>query len=512
MNPNSNQKSRNGRPKSTTTITTTSTQSSRKAPGPKKDRSRSLNKGPHTAIESVRRSLPRAGSAKISRSTQRLLASMALPRETECVRIGNNYGSDKTAVAKLFRKTNVRPATLPGLAGDIPIDNVVAFAFRDPLRSFVYSFGLSATDQYRYSNNFSFSAAGEKNIYPNFEGPLNLDTSYSNCKPHGDQLFLCRLGLSDQNRGFFCSVGDYINITIAARPGALQSYRIGVKKLTGAQWAEIDTVALSISQVAGGTVQVLVIETGYYCFDIFVEENGGLPTATVVGTLALPHLPNTDRMCWGQLSLPKIEENLDAPISSRITSVSLMLTNTASPLNRQGQVTGLQIPKRTLWTDYIDYEDIASSNKATTFNVVNGMYGFLKPTDDEDLRMETFRYATDDTDDEYVFDVLPKSDYLTIQAQITDSAGRQGYFTPCHHIEFSTLSQWFSTETSALRPEELETSLRLLSRMPQWHENDFHISDIWNGIKSFVSDVWSGIKEVGSAVAPYAPLIAPLLL
>lgn len=472
-------------------------------------RSRPPKAGAQRAYSAVRKNNK---TIKATSSQMRLLSSFTLPRETESVRLSTNYGGDKTAIAKLFRKSNIDGVTMVGGVGDLPRTNVAAFAFRDPLRSFIQSVGVSATDTYTYFNNFSFTAANAKIVYPNFEGPLNLDTTASNISPHGPALYPGRLGISDPYRGFLCSPGDAMFISITGRAGAGGVYQLALCKLVGAQWVEVQSPNVEISQGSGGSAVLGIPEVGYYAWNIFCNSSGLGTSLTVVGGMSVVHAASAaNYMVWGQLALPRIGENVEAVRAYRISSVSLMMTNTASPLNRQGQITGLQLPKRTSWIDNIDYEELASSNKAFTLNVVNGLYGFLKPTSSTDFEMDSFQYSTDGDDFEYVFDILPKSDYLTIQASIETDAGRQGIFTPCHHIEFETLSQWFSTDTARGLPTDLDFALRAMSNMAQWHENDFHLSDIWEGIKSAASSVWGGIKEVGSAIAPFAPLALAMI-
>lgn len=466
--------------------------------------------GPQKAYASVRATVPK--SPKAPQTAVRLLSSLVLPRETESVRLSSNYGGDKTAIAKLFRKTNIDPIEAVTGAGDIPRTNCASFAFRDPLRSFVHSIGTSATDQYSYQANAEITSSEQRTTYPEFESPLDLDTAYSNIDPHGGSLFLGRLGPSDPYRGIFASTGDTLTIVVAARPGAINNYKFTVSRVVGSQWVILDNVALIVPQSAGGVAAYAVTSPGYYAISMYTEGNSGLPSLGIGLIIKVGRAPAASTyMCWGHLALPHIRENLKGVKAYRITSVSLMYTNTASPLNRQGQITGLQLPKRSIWIDHLDYEELSSSNKAFTLNVVNGLYGFLKPTSPSDFEMDSFQFSTDLFDDEYVFDILPKSDYLAIQSSIETDAGRQGYLTPAHHIEFETLSQWFSTDNARGSPSDLDFALRSLSLMAQWHENDFHLSDIWEGIKSAASGLWKGIKEVGNAVAPYAPLAMALI-
>lgn len=497
--------------KKTTTTTTVTAPRGAASKGKAKQSSQrpSPVPGPKMAYQSVMDARPR----RLHRVVSSLVGSITLPKEIEPIRIGSAYGSDKTAVARLFRKTNIVPAG-SGASPSVPKSQQIAFAFRDPLRSFIYTYGLNPDDEYKYwSVGASIPAQQLANVQIQFAGPLQL-TNPSNCSPHGTVMYPGRLSPSDPHRGFLVNYGDKVTLQIEARPAVTTgTYVISLMKLEGTMWSEAPIPYSSFNQQSGGTVEYFPNETGYYSWNVYVARNNDQPTVDVQCLVAITHSPNSlnASSIFAQLPLPGIDQHLESIEGYRIPAVSLMLTNTASPLNRQGQVVGLQCPKRTHWYDFTEYEDITSNSKSTTLNIVNGMYGFLKPTSASDLDTDVCVYANNETENDVVYDLLPKSDYLTIQADITLADGRQGYFTPCHHIEFTTLSQWFEQRDQGVDPNDLESALRIVGKMPQWHENDLHFSDIWNGIKSFASDIWSGVKEVGSTLAPLAPLL-PLLL
>lgn len=473
--------------------------------------------GPRMAYDSTRAAAKRE-TRRLNPRTQLLVGSMTLPKEIEPIRIGTAFGSDETAVARLFRKVNIKSAGT-GAGSVLPKTNVAAFAFRDPLRSFIHTVGMTPNDYWDYASEGAvFATVLGTTAYVRYFGPLEY-TGLGTILPHGESLYPGRLGPSDPHRGFLVNVGDRFRIQISARPAVTTAavYRVILMQLEGTVWSEAPVSPGVISQTTGGTVDYLPTELGYYSWALSTEFNAasgvGLAVIDNSCVVSVAHLAGSGNMSsmWAQLSLPRISESIDSIKSFRISAVSLMLTNTASPLNRQGQVCGLQLPKQTHWYDYTDYEELASASKSHTINVVNGMYGFLKPTSPSDMDMDTCVFPVDETETEYVFSLFPRTDYLCIQANITNVDGLQGYFTPCHHIEFETLSQWYSLDLSKLGKDELDNALRVVARLPQWHENDLHFSDIWNGIKSFASDVWSGIKEVGSAMVPFAPLL-PLLL
>jgi len=186
-----------------------------------------------------------------------------------------------------------------------------------------------------------------------------------------------------------------------------------------------------------------------------------------------------------------------------------MYTNTSSPLYRQGQIVMRQLPKLADWTKFINYNTLAAEKDSGVIEAVEGAFLFHKPVDDEQfmLRRPSYPNAQITGGQDYVTDVLPSVGPLVICARVTDPNGRAGYWTPSSGIEFETLNQWFETERVHLASRDLERAMTALTAIPQYHTNDFHLSDLWEGIKSFASDVWSGIKEVVPVVAPIAGML-----
>lgn len=462
------------------------------------------------AMAAVEKSLQKRDSARLKQETA-LLLSFVLPKETDPIRVGSLYGSAKTAVAPLFRKEPVVAATGDG---DLPASDVCCFAFRDALRSFISTYGMTAIDSYIYQNNSSFRAVTEVTTYPLYKGPLFAQPTpvgTTRTDIHGPALYAGRLGSADPYRGFLLNSLDILTVRFTARPaiGVASSYVVEVVRQDGAVWTAVDGPQMFCNQIIGGVIQYQAPETGYYAFRILTQYNGGAASVEI-GLIVSVHRPvdvTTDASnFWSQLPLPRIEENLEALRSYRIPSVSVMYTNTAAPIYRPGQLAGVQLPRKSSWLEYIEYDSVANATAAESFDIVEGMYGFLKPSSAADLDMRVFQYPLGDGEFEYVFDLLPRSDYLVIHAQINMPEGRQGIFTPAHHLEFTTLSLWFSSERPETDERDFEAAMRMLSDIPPWHHNETHLADVWNFIKAEISSLWGGVKEVADTLAPYIPL------
>lgn len=440
----------------------------------------------------------------------RAALSMALPKESEAVRLGGRYGSDPTAVAKLHRRPALRYGRIGGALQDLPTTEQASFLFRDPLRSMIYSTGFLSTDVCIYNGAFECEVAlGPSPSYPYYiDGGLTPDVS-NTIDPHGPVMYPGHLGKSDPYRGFLVSVGQTLSVTM--NPNALSGAMIiSFYRLNGMNWQLLENQVLN--NTLGGTAVLGgsgANRTGYYAFSMQSDSPATVQDANLISGFFTISTSNTLGMIWAQVALPKLEEVIGAVDAIRIHSLSLMYTNTGSPLNRQGTILGLQVPKGQNWTNYIDFQALSADEKSQQIDVVNGMYGFLKPTGSTDLDNISFQFASNDpnVDPEYVFEIIPASDFLTIHAQVNTVDGQIGYLTQALNVEFSTVSQWFDAERGNASPQDVDQALALVSSIPQWHENEFHFSDIWDWVKDTASSIWSGIKEVAPIALPLAGML-----
>lgn len=448
----------------------------------------------------------------------RLLLSLALPRESDPVRCGRVYGSDPTGAVKVFRKEDLRFPT--NTLGDLDPSMHSMFLFRNPLRASIHTYGLNVGDSAQYRGLFKISMTNSPS-YPEFVAPFTPVAG--NQTPHGEALFLGRLGKSDPYRGILCSVTNILVFNVAATASA--TYPAGskatltIRNLQGSIWEPVVDATFLVS---GGLAPFAyqIPETGYYAFDIAVDlplNAGPIPSLLAGCFVDLliqdPVNPAFAGVVWAQRCLPQMELVLTAIDAIRIIGVSGMWTNTASPLNRQGQITGLQVPKNLLFTQVMDQTVIQQLAKSCTIDVVEGMYGFLKPTSVTDLEMLMFEFASQPVDPvtEYVFDIFPASDYLALCSTVITPAGRQGYMTFSYSVEFETFSQWSELKVADVSAPHLDLALRALSAVPQWHTNEFHVSDVWNWIKDAAGAVWGGVKEVAGVAATVLPIAAAVL-
>lgn len=431
------------------------------------------------------------------------LSGLTLPRDYTVPRLPN--GADPTAIANPWARYD---ANFPAAAAGLPqrFNESPAFVFRDALRFFVSI--VSLVSQAVYTGTFSITTVGASESFPNFTSEGGCLSASTTDRPHGDRIYPGRIGPADNFRGWLCNNGDSFQIVInTALYPALQVLYAHVKVLNNGQWQDV-----SLFQYGGSTGIVAQAfttpKTGYYAVAFSYSGNALIANA---GTLNI-YVGGAGQSVFGQKTLPSFSTNYSFIDSLRIVGASLMYTNTASPLNRQGQILGLQVPKGSSWIQWTDFGGLAADKKTVIMDVLNGMYGFLKPTSADDLNMQVYELPDDNAaqnvGNDMVFDLYPKSDFLVVVPQVTIAGGQSGYWTVGAAVEFTTMNQWIELHTSALTHEQLESALDFLSQVPQWHTNSLHWDDIWGAIKDAARDTWSMVKEI----APIAVAAAPLLL
>lgn len=218
----------------------------------------------------------------------------------------------------------------------------------------------------------------------------------------------------------------------------------------------------------------------------------------------------------GHLPVPHVAEKMSAIESVRVNAVACLLTNESPLLQLQGKVVGIQFGASHDWQSALQYNDVAGLNNAHQSQLKDGKYGFLKPSQPHDFGLQQpFIFNDAGEIEDTTYSVIPEHDYLVISAQtgvgvsvaqtteIPQYLGGVCYITPCWGLEFRTSDVWFPQSTADVM---CTSDLLVIRRLPQWHENPLHFSDVLNFVKRAAG--WS--LRVGSALAPLARMLAAL--
>jgi len=191
--------------------------------------------------------------------------------------------------------------------------------------------------------------------------------------------------------------------------------------------------------------------------------------------------------CFGHKCIPGFEAECLSMDNYRVNGAAVMFTNTSSTLNEQGKVSGVQAPRGKFWYDYTaSYAQVAGAPGSMRGVAKKGLYGFMKPSGDEDTQLRTYTESNGLVvmDSFWPLALEDQPAYLVIRASIDDASGQDGYFTYWWGIEWGTTNKWRNSVIPGGDPLTTMNVLRELKKLPQWHENPLHIKDILTGLKN----------------------------
>lgn len=183
-----------------------------------------------------------------------------------------------------------------------------------------------------------------------------------------------------------------------------------------------------------------------------------------------------------QLALGDWEDVEDIFEKLRFNALNLMYSNTCPELAKEGFAAGWQVPGNMDFISimYKGFEALANRPQAERMLANKGIHGFWKSSAPKDWDYLDVGGAEEDTGiSSYP---LYGSDYLMICVNVPHAAGRAGYWTIFSDTEQRHESVWFGEGYPAHERRTFERALEIQSRVPQWHENPFHIKDIFKWI------------------------------
>ncbi len=438
------------------------------------------------------------------KDAEAIVKAMALPLETIPVRIPNSFTAYPTAIAKpYYRKVPAYGGT--GTASDP--SRTACFLFRDPYRGVIMlnssSDGVNGAT-YQATNTYATGTGYEP---VNF-GPLSW---ISGPQLHGPTMYP---GYLDGGNRTYYYAGTLAASFQLTNSGATPIV-VNVWTWRGDRDPNLVLASSGVAVAAGATVTLSgAFSAGCYIGFDFSSTSSAVQSYTL--KMSYPNTPAS--VDYGHFSLPYMDNNTASADAVKVYAASMMYTNTASPLNRQGKIVGVQIPRGRYWANFTRYSTLSQMDSAVSLDSVNGIYGFLKPTQPEDFNfLDESEVAFQSSSRSLcAFKLIPPSDFLVVAFETTVSGGADGYFTTAWGLEYRTVDSWRDTRVSEMSTEEANLAIKLVARMPQWHENPFHFSDIINWLSDKASDAYEFIKAhlpgvvsglntaaaIGSAVIP----------
>lgn len=448
--------------------------------------------------------------ATIKSQAAAVTASFALPSDFAPFRQRNEYTTEATALFHLMEEHNTFSSLPIGSNEQLLPGQHLEFIFQDILRNRVSYQRNPTSAAWNYAWCFGRTPAGVDNTsyttVPNadeFMVPTHAN-SIGAFSPHGPTFF----SETDQNiTGMWVDTGPAAssNITVSLNPtpsstsGSLILY----------MWKDGLWVEQDFKNITSGT-QNYVFNNGLrstlYTVRIRNHVNPININITSNGTCG----------CWGHFPAPYILTNGNSIESVRTLGHSILVKNFTSPLNQDGDITGVQPGKSRAWTSFIgtfagatdcfaivrDYAGAENTRPLKT-----GLYGFVKPTEEEDMKLrESFiivpRSGGTSTDTTWTSASTPflSTAYLVV-AMATNTPLLQNIVVRTDtNGEFETGNQFFNVDKPRAEPQEWRDGMEALASLQQFYENPTH----WKRILSTIGSVASVGGRILSLFGPEA--------
>jgi hypothetical protein len=427
---------------------------------------------------------------KMSAEQVKILLSVMCPKDFEPQRLGSQLGAYQTAVANTYAVTNAGWADLTSpSSGSISGSVTANYVFRDPFRFSVHSIpNPTTTVNYEYRTTLDATVFYSTQLAPLSFGRLGW---FSGQKPHGDFLYPGKLSSAPRTYAWVDAKGAIV----IQNGSGIALYAVPYYYRSDGQISKGALNAIAVGASASFTVGV---DDGqnigcYVGFDLSLQTGTASKLAEVQ---IIVNSQNQAGIWWGHRSLPWIDSNISSIDAIKIYGASLMLTNEASPLNRQGKLAAAQITEGRDWRQFTDYDSLTEIKDSYINSIVNGYYGFLKPTQprDYDFRDQTYTTYTGAVSQGW-FMLDNPSDFLACVGVVTDVNGRDAYITTSVACEYRTEDQFRDVRKPTAPWEVVNQAMAMICGAPQHHENPFHISDIFDWIGEQFSGLWRGVKQ-----------------
>ena len=419
-------------------------------------------------------------------------------------RFDQQYGTVPTAVANPFE----RVAAAFGANG--LSDQSVAFKFRDPFRSWILN--TQITSSWAYQGQTAWRIKLGQHTLPPFL--LRWDPA-SGQAPHGQVMFP---GLSPSRDKYFwwCDVGTTLTLTLSAPIG------VNFRTTTLARYSENEedfyvqtgTTFVNFGQTtvsASWTISV----PGYYT-PLVELDPANITTINATANLKISGTSATTPWVYGHRCTPGLENNFSAATDLRHVAASIMYTNKAAPLYRNGLVCAKQYPKDYDWYEIAfsanPYDAIASTKDSYQNEVIEGFYGFIKPAEASDLEFFDQILDTDVFGNRVAFFNLQNdAEFLAVAVSVNVFDGRSGVWTICDGVEYVTNDVWRNTSIPAYDNRIWSSNMELVSRAPQFFENKRHWKEILQILRNGLQQIAEATIRYGPSVISLAKTAAPFL-
>lgn len=425
-------------------------------------------------------------------------ASFALPSDYAPYRMRNEYSTEETALFKVFEE---HPATVGVTGGVNPLlrtDQHLEFIFQDPLCNRITYVRNPTGATWQYQWVMARNTDGSSNtLFPITAGsqePLVPSHAVANTafRPHGDILFAKN---DNGMTGMWIDSpplagNSTVTVTLSVAPPVGPVGSIILTQWINGSWRETQTLPAVAGQLPY-VFNIPLATSGY--FGVIIR---GMNATQNVGVIQAGVCD-----CYGHLPAPYLVPNANSIESCRILGHSILVKNITSNQNKQGAIVGIQPGKSRYW-----YSFASSDGASDSFSIVRdyagasssrvletGLYGFVKPTEEGDLRFrEPFTITNVQgvaTSTVWTFAESPilNTAYIVVAAQCNNTTPQNLLVRTDCSGEYETGNQFFNVDKPRAEPSDWRDGMEALASMQQFYENPTHWKRILQTIGSVAS-------------------------
>jgi len=453
------------------------------------------------------------GGSSIPADVRKVAKMIVAPFQNEPVRYSTEYTTEPSSLANpwdvfdALTSTDTNPQTL------LPTTDYVIFVFRDPLRSTV------AFD----ANNGLVLAKYQMSIYDEFSEVYTFDAVFNNALGDTTRTDVDSNYYQSTNPGGYAPHGNFWypgKDNVGNESGEFYWYDLNtelslgvqINQLTGVgayfnmdldKWdnGKIHPAALNATASVSSTQVMTIGESGYYRLRVCFT-NTQVPGDNVNLTV---DWDNHKEAVWAHQCMPFFDENILSVEDPRTLGVSVLATNVSADLDASGKVVGVQLKRDQAWFDNTSFDFLTKkSNAEASLPAKTGIYGFLRPEDDDCFKMSSSYEIEQGIVARSGYPLRPESEYLCVALSIINPNGRDFRITTAYAVDYSTSDTWRPTGKQRPAPGIFAKAVFSTNQFKQWHENPLHFGDIFD----FVKKVAGGVSKYGNKAVGLANYVS----
>jgi hypothetical protein len=231
---------------------------------------------------------------------------------------------------------------------------------------------------------------------------------------------------------------------------------------------------------------------------------------------------------WLVNSVPNFDTKIGNVNNINVNALSVLVSDVSTILSKNGTVSGMQINQGfdipgvciNNLQSYQSLVDNAAQGVSKRRSLETGMYAFMTPEDVEDFSYRKYMHYVSANGTVVLANAsTPIEDFKSILAFVlfveTNSGSPIGGTynrTFSYAVEFQTIDPWYYMTDQTLNSTARSELVDALRACPQFHENVFHLKDIFDFLKNAGKSILGIAPEIADVVSGVFPKTAPILM